>query len=69
MMTPRQKQQQREEMINTLTGTEAMRVRLECGTWYEYMSHDLRGRVVQVRESAGQTRWVSWADIEEVEKY
>jgi len=68
-MTPREKQRQREEMINTITDVEAMRVRLECGTWCGYISHDLRGRVVQVRESSGQTRWVYWADIEEIEKY
>ncbi len=68
-MTPREKQKQREDMINTLAGAEAMRVRLECGTWYGYVDHDLPGRVVQLRESAGHTRWVRWEDIEEVEKY
>lgn len=65
----RQKQQQREAMINTLTGTEAMRVRLECGTWYGYLSHNLIDRLVQVCVGNGQSRWVRWEEIEEVEKY
>jgi hypothetical protein len=65
----RQKQQQREAMINTLTGTEAMRVRLECGTWYGYLSHNLIDRLVCIRVSTAQTRWVRWEEIDEVEKY
>jgi hypothetical protein len=68
-MTPRQKQQQREEMINTLTGKDAMRVRLECGTWYGYIGYNLIDRLVCVRVNAGQTRWVRWEEIDEIEKY
>lgn len=56
-------------MINTLTGTEAMRVRLECGTWYGYIGHNLIDRLVQVRVGNGQTRWVRWEEIAEIEKY
>jgi len=68
-MTPREKQQQREEMINTLTGAEAMCVRLECGEWYGYIAHNLIDRLVQVCKGNGQSRWVRWEDITEVEKY
>jgi hypothetical protein len=68
-MTARHKQKQREAMINTLTGTEAMCVRLECGTWYEYIGHNLIDRLVQVRVGNGQSRWVRWEEIDEIEKY
>jgi hypothetical protein len=68
-MTPHQKQKQREAMINALSGTEAMRVRLDCGTWYGYMAHNLIDRLVQVRVGNGQTRWVRWEEITEIEKY
>ena len=63
------KQQRREEMINTLTGTEATRVRLECGTWHGYLSHNLIDRLVQVSVGNGQSRWVRWEEIDEIEKY
>jgi hypothetical protein len=56
-------------MINNLTGTKSMRVRLECGTWYNHVGHNLIDRLVCIRVSTAQTRWVRWEEIDEIEKY
>jgi hypothetical protein len=68
-MTPRQKQKQREAMINNLTGADTILVRLECGTWYSHIGHNLIDRLVCIRLNTAQTRWVRWEEITEVEKY
>jgi hypothetical protein len=69
MMTPRQRQQQREEMINTLSDKHDIRVRLECGTWYGFIGMNLIDRLVHIRTHRTDTRWVRWEEIAEVEKY